>query len=211
MKRITRQIGLEVLAMIFALLLGCGPKVMVPPSIDLKVYENVGMIEFSSNAEGKLPQFVTLKFLEMIQSSQPGLRVLELGTKERVLKSVQRSQLDLKAIQDIGKHYNVDVIITGHLDITDVKPKVHLSTFIKSMQVQADVEASLNARLFETSNGATLWTGSSQGKETVAHVSLVANGPAHFDARDPENAYGKLVKGLVKKVTRDLRVRYVRK
>lgn len=211
MNRIIRQIGLHVLATIFALLLGCGPKVMVPPKIDLQVYENVGMIEFTSNAKGNLQQFVTLKFLEKIQSAQPGLHVLELGTKESVLNSVQYDQLDFKALQKIGKDYNVDAIIMGHLDITDVKPKVHLSTLITSMHVQAEVEAALSAKLFETGNGATLWTNSTRGKETVANVTMIANGPAHFDARDPENAYGKLAEGLVKKITKDFRVRYVRK
>ncbi len=76
------NISLLVLGMIPLILIGCAPKVMVLPRIDLKVYDNVGIVEFSSNAEGNLDQFATQKFLEAIQSSQPGVRILELGNKE---------------------------------------------------------------------------------------------------------------------------------
>ena len=211
MKRMIRQIWLRVAGTGFLIIVGCAPKVMVPPRIDLKVYDNIGMIEFSSNAKGNLHQFVSQEFLQTIQSSQPGVRILELGNKERVLKRVRRDRLDLEAIQALGKKYDVDAIITGHLDVTKVKPKVRLSASLKSMSVQAEVEASLRARLFESEDGATLWTSSARGRETVGHVTVVSGGPAHFDASDPENAYGKLVQGLVREITKDFQVRYVRK
>lgn len=211
MKRMKRQIWLHVVGIAFLILPGCAPKVMVPPRINLKAYDNVGMIEFSSNTEGRLLQFVTLKFLQSIQSAQPGVRILELGDEERVLKLVQRDRLDLGAIQAIGKKYNVDAVITGHLNVTGVKPKVRLSTLLESMSVHANVEALLSAKLLETAGGATIWTSSARGKETVAHVTLISNGPAYFDASDPEHAYGKLVQGLVKKITKDFRIRYIRK
>ena len=205
------NISLLVLGMISLILIGCAPKVMVLPRIDLKVYDNVGIVEFSSNAEGNLDQFATQKFLEAIQSSQPGVRILELGNKDGVLEAVQRNQLDFEAIVEIGKKYDVAALITGHLDVTDVKPKVQLSTLLRSMSVEADVEASLTARLFETKDGATLWTDSARSKQTIAHVRMVSNGPAYFDASDPEKAYGKLVHALVKEVSKDLRVRYERR
>ena len=189
----------------------CGPKVMVPPRITLKTYGNIGMIEFSSAAKGNLQQFATQEFLETIQESQPGLRILELGEQEQVLKAIRHNDLDLEAIQAIGEKYNVDAIIAGQLDVTDIKPKVRLSTVLRSMSAEADVEAFITVKLFETENGATVWTSSARGKETVAHVTIFSDGPAFFDADDPENAYGKLIHSLVKEITRDFRVRYVRK
>lgn len=193
------------------LLVGCAAKrVMVPPNIDLNAYNSIGMVQFSSNAEGNLDQFASQKFVQTVQASQPGIRVLELGDRERVLREIEQDELDYSAIQAIGQKYNVDAIIVGNIEVTDVKPTVDLSTLLSSMGLQADVEASLTTRLYETETGATIWTRSARGKETVAHVGMGTGGPVHFGASDPEDAYGKLVNGLVYRVTEDFRVRYVR-
>jgi hypothetical protein len=200
-----------VLGLALVAVLGCaGKKVMVPPRVDLNAYSKIGMVEFSSNAEGNLSQFASQKFLEAVQSSQPGVRVIELGSRERVLQSIERDQFDFDAVQAIGERYNVDAVIIGDVEVTDVKPRVDLSSILSTMSVSADVEASLTARLYEAESGATLWTNSARGKEVVGHVGVSTNGPTHFGATDPEDAYGKLVYGLVYRVTEDFRVQYVR-
>ena len=79
-----------------------------------------------------------------------------------------------------------------------------------SINISADVEATLTARLFETQSGATLWTQSARANESVAQVGYRKGGPVKFGANDPESAYGKLVGGLVYAVTTDFRVSYVR-
>ncbi len=210
MKRFPSQIFLVAICVALAVLAGCTKRVMVPPRVDLSAYNAIGLVTFSSNSEGNLQQFATQKFVETLQSSQSGVRVLELGTKEHVLKSVRRDQMDHESIRAIGEKYRVDAIIVGHMEVTDVKPNVSFSALITTMSVSADVEASLTTRLYETDSGATAWTSSVRGKENVAHVGLTSRGPVHFGADDPETAYGKLVYGLVYSITRDFRVRYVK-
>ena len=39
----------------------------------------------------------------------------------------------------------------------------------------------------------------------VANLNVLKNGEVMFDARDPERAYGRLVRELVLRTTRDLR------
>ena len=206
-----RKIWLSIIGAALVILFDCGTKVMVPPKIDLRDYNNIGMIEFSSNTEGNLQQFATQKFLQAIQSKQPGVRVLELGNEERVLKSIQHNQLDLEAIKTIGKKYNIETVITGRLDVTDVKPKVEISSWLKLIGAQAVVEASLSVRLLDTERGTTLWTNSAEDKETVAGITIFSDGPIFFDASDPEEAYGKLVQELVNETTRDFQARYERR
>lgn len=211
MKSIKRQICVFLLGAGLAVLFGCGgAKVMVPPRIDLNTYQRIGMVDFSSNTEGNLDEFASQKFLETIQSSQPGVRIVELGDEQRVLKSIERDRFDYDAIQAMAKMYNIDAVIIGSMEVTDVKPKLNLSSILTSMSVQADVEASITARLYEAESGATLWTNSARGKETVASVGVSSGGPPSFSAGDPEDAYGKLVYGLVYQVTRDFRVTYVK-
>lgn len=177
-------------------------KVLIPPRLDLKNYEAVGLIQFTSNAKGSLQPFVTQKFLQSIQAAQPGIRVLELGTESAVLDSVQHSLMDIEAVKAIGQKYNVKGLITGNLEVTDVKPKLQVLSIIKSMGVQADVQAALTVRLFETQSGATAWTRSSNDKRTVAHVSLTGD-IVDFGAKNPEEAYGELAKSLVYRITDD--------
>ncbi len=212
MKNMNGKILHSALVIFVYLVFGCAPRqtIMIPPRIDLKAYHAIGVIEFSSNARGSLQKFASQQFIREIQSSQPGVRVLELGNEAQVLQSIQRSAFDLEAIKALGKKYHVDSVFIGYLDVTKVKPNIHLSSLLTSMSVEADVEASLSAKLYETQVGATLWTDSARTYETVAHVSISSDYPVDFGAQDPENAYGRLVNALVYRVTRDFRVRYER-
>ena len=80
----------------------------------------------------------------------------------------------------------------------------------QTLGVSADIEANLTAKLYDTYDGATVWTSSAKGRETVANVNILTGGGFYFDADDPAKAYGGLVDGLVDEVTYDLRVRYER-
>lgn len=211
MKRMNLQAWPCVLGIALTMLSGCSSKVLMPPRINLTTYNTIGMIQFSSNVEGTLEQFASQKFLQALQSAQPGVRVLELGDEHKVLQIIQHGQLDPAAIQAIGRQYGVDAVIFGWLEVSSVKPKVELSTMLTSMSAQAEVDAALTARLLETDSGATVWTNSVRGKQTVGHVSLASNGGIYFGARDPENAYGRLVHWLVGRATRDFRPYYAKK
>ena len=205
-----RRVWLCANLVILLLILGCGPKVMVPPEIDLAEYESVGLIDFNTEAEGTLGPFITQKFLQEISLSQKGARIIELGNMEEVLRSVERDRLDTEAIRIIGEKHNLSVLIVGDLMVSDVRPKVNISSIISSMSVKAEVEASMIVKLLETERGATVWTGAAQQKKNVAHVSIFSPNTIMFDAKDPEQAYGELTESLIEEVTRDLRVSYRR-
>jgi hypothetical protein len=182
----------------------CTPRVLVPPRIDLKPFGTLGMILLESNAKGTLAEYTSQKLLRSVQEAQPGTPVIELGTLSHVLGSIGRSDLDVEAIKHIGGKYGVGAIVTGRLEVEKVKPSISIRSFVKDMTVSAYVEAVLSARLVETRAGATVWSNSAQGRENVASVSML-QGDIRFDARDPEKAYGSLVKALVRAVTDDFR------
>lgn len=68
-----------------------GKKVMVPPRVDLQEFPVIALVEFSTNAEGNLDEFASQRFVETLQSSQPGVRVLELGQRDSVLATDRKS------------------------------------------------------------------------------------------------------------------------
>lgn len=205
------RIWLGLGCIIALLVLGCGPKIMFPPEIDLRDHESVGLIDFASEAEGKLGKFVTQKFMEEISYSQKGVRIIELGSMDSVLQSIRKNEMNPEATQAIGKKYKLKSLIIGNLEVSDIKPKLSLSSLVSHMSVKAEVEASIAVKLLETEQGATLWTASARDKKDVAHVSIFSGGAVHFDADNPEEAYGDLAESLIEEVTRDLKVSYRRR
>ena len=183
---------------------------MMAPRIDLMAFQRIGLVEFTSNAEGDLQTLASQEFIQSMQSSQPGVPVLELGDAEMVLSAIGRDNLDPDAVRAMGKMYNVDAVIVGNLEVTDVKPKVNLTQVLTSMNVQADVEAALTTRLLEAGGGATLWTRSARLTQAVAHAGVDSQGGIHFGAEDPETAYGSLVHDLVDQLTQDFRPTWVK-
>ena len=199
-----------ILSLSLLILFGCShtEKVRMPPTIDLKAYRTIGVIDFSITAESDLREYVTQHYIQAVQSAQPGVRLLELGSEERVLKTVSRKQLDLAAIKSIGSAYHVDALIFGHFSASEPKPNVRLSSTWQSMQASAVVEASLITKIWETDSGVILWTNSTARKKKVAGLKADTNGNIKFGASDPEEAYGHLVPELVYANTADFRSYY---
>jgi len=195
-------------------LVGCGGgtrtvRVAVPPRVDLAPYPMVGLVTFTSNAKGDLDRLGTQKFLQALQEAQPNTRVVELGSEQQILSSVNARAWDPATLRKVKETHGVDVLVMGRLDVEKVKPQLQLSTIVKSLSVRQDVNASLNTKLVETSSGATRWTDAAALTANVAHAKFNDRGQGHFGASDPEAAYGEMLKGLVWEVTDDFRTHYV--
>lgn len=188
---------------------GCAKRVTIeiPPQVDLQSYDAVGIVEFTSDAKGELPSLATQRFIEALQRSQPGVRVLELGNEEELKEAIGCNKLDYSAMNAIREQFGVEAVILGKLDVTDVRPNINLQDMMSALSASAEVDASLTARLLEAPLGVTVWTMSSRRTKKVAHVGM-SGGVVVFDAQDPDRAYGTLVEALVHDITRDFRVTY---
>jgi len=206
----TSKIMAAFLMLCFAILAGCShtEQVLIGPQMNLAPYRIIGVIEFSSNGEAELSQYVTQNYLQRVQNAQPEVRFLELGSQDLVLSKVSHKQLDYEAIKSIGRIYNVDAIMFGNLNLSEAKPKVSVSSTWQSMKAGAFVEASLITKLWETDSGVMRWTNSSQGKDSIARLSASTSGNFHFGAKDPKETYGRLIPQLVYANTADFRSHY---
>ena len=200
-----RAAGSALLVLAFAALPGCATDVLVPPRVDLQRYSSIGMIDFASKSDPELGSLASQTFLQSVQGAQSGARVLELGSLDKVLETVGSDTLDLGAVRAIGDEYGVEVLLTGHLDMSQVKPKLRVSRSLTQMSVRGDIEGVLTAKLQETNSGATVWTRTARGREAVAHASVISHGPADFGANDPEHARTKLTQTLAWQATDDFR------
>jgi hypothetical protein len=188
-------------------------RVAVPPRVDLHAYPSVGLVTFSTSADtsADLERMATQRFLQEIQAAQPGTRVVELGREADVLASVHRSAWDPQTLRAVKEANGVDAILLGRLDITKAKPRIQLSTsaLFKGLDVHADVNATLTARLLETGSAATMWSDSSRLTTNLANASVNNRGGGHIGVRDGESAYPGMIDQLVCDVTDAFRTHYV--
>ncbi|MDP2915104.1 MAG: hypothetical protein Q8O91_06595 [Candidatus Aminicenantes bacterium] len=180
---------------------------MFPPRVNLDRFGTIGLIQLRSEAKGNIAEYATQVFLEVLVKSQPGARIKELGREDEVLRDIEANRLSPDALEALRRRFGVDAVIFGTLEVSNIRPRVDLATIISTLSVSAEVDAVLTARLLDTRDGTTLWTDSARDYKTVAQVSVLRGGGIFFDARDPEQAYGTLIRALVMRTTRDFQWR----
>ncbi len=202
--------SLAVLPIAAALACG-GSRVLVPPRIDLRQHEVLGIVEFSSNKEGELGPLATQRFMEAARVDQGLVRIVELGSEEEVVRDAGIRRLDQAAYKALGEQRNVATIFTGQLVISDIRPAIRITPGLADMSVAADVDATLTVGMFETASGASIWNRSASVTRRVGQVSLLGNRDVVFDADEPERAYGELIDALVALVTEEFRATWQRR
>ena len=204
-----RWIPVLVVAALLALV-ACGPKVMLPPKVNLRDYEVIGIIQFESTNEGGIGSYATREFMEAARRDQGMVRIVELGTEADLLAEVNRPWLDQTAFKQIGEKYSVRTVIVGELVISNIRPEIAITPGLSFMNFGAEVDASLAVKLVETTYGASVWSTSASATRKVGEVSIFGGKDFMFNARDPEKAYGELVDILVRKAVQDFQVRWER-
>lgn len=184
-------------------LFGCGgsrqparQRVLLPPTLNLVPHKNIGLFEFSvENAKGNLHELATRRFEEYVLAAQTGIEMREF------------TRADSSRIFSRADTSGVPVAFFGHLKISNVKPSGHLTASL-SPSMQATVTVELSVWLVNTKTGGVMWRRSSQSTEKVGGLSFIGGTPS-FSAKDPNDAYGRLVNQLVYNVTYDVRSTWV--
>ena len=208
---IRNRIGLMFVLLLTMTLVSCGGKkitVEIPPQIDLTTQGTIGVVSFDVHSDTKLPGDITLKFIQHIQSAQPGVPILELGNQANVLSEVGLSVLDTEAVKAIGKKYGVDLLLTGTLEVTHSLPDVKFGQDLASMSAASYARGNLNARLRQTSTGAIIWSNGSHGKWKLAGLNLTSGNLSSIGMNNFEDTYKKMLQELAKVGTIDFRKSY---
>jgi hypothetical protein len=183
---------------------GCGgsrrpvrQRVLLPPTLNLVPHRNIGLFVFSvENAKGNLHEFATQRFEEYVLAAQSGIEMREF-------KSADSSRVFAQASDSNG----CPVAFFGHLKISNVKPHGGLTAGLAPV-MKATVTVELSVWLVNTRTGGVMWRRSSASTEEVGGLSFIGGTPS-FSARDPNDAYGRLINQLVYNVTYDVRSTWV--
>jgi hypothetical protein len=202
-----RALGTVAILLVSMVATGCGPgriRVMVPPRIDLKAHEVIGVIEFNCSSENELGPFATQRFIDVARQDQGMVRIVRLGTESEVLEAVGQNRLDPAAFKAAGEKYGVQTIATGDLVFSEVRPKVSIGQSLTHLGVSADVHATLAVQMVEAASGASLWSRSAGATQRIGGASF-SKDSVGLAIDDPEKAYQGLVNGLVYAVTPEFR------
>jgi hypothetical protein len=182
--------------------------VKLPPQVDLKEWPVIGIVEFTADTHRELAPEATRKFIMNLQSAQPGVRLLELGGESELLQAVQRKAMDPDAIKAIGAKYGVQAVFSGRLRVTENTPTVTFSRDLSSASAGASINGGLDAKLQETSTGATVWSNGAHGEWSIGGLTLGAGGISDAGYTDPKEKYEAMIRELVEVATDDFRPRY---
>ena len=199
--RVTR---VAICFLILLAVFGCGgsrrparQRVLLPPTLNLVPHRNIGLFIFSvENAKGTLHEFATRRFEEYVLAAQSGIEMREFT-------SADSSRVFSSSVDSSG----VPVAFFGHLKISNVKPSGGLTAGLSPI-MQATVTVNLSVWLVNTRTGGVMWRRSSQSTEKVGGLSFIGGTPS-FSAKDPNDAYGRLINQLVYNVTYDVRSTWV--
>jgi hypothetical protein len=195
-------------AVLVLLAAGCASRtieVEIPPRVELGS-STVGLITFAGVPDNRLSQSTTQRFMAAIQEAQPGVRFLELGTTDQALRSVNRERIDPETVRILGQRHKVDSVVTGGYEISEGKPKVSVDR--DAVRASASVHIAMTARLWDTKDGATIWSNARNGDWPVSKLRLEAGQLPSVRISDPEESYGDFMRQLVRAVTADFRPRY---
>jgi len=177
--------------------------VAVPPRVDLRLFPTIGVIDFSAQPSGDLEQVATRIFLGNLQAAQPGVRLLELGSRDKVLLEIGSRELDFQAIRAIGARYGVEAVLSGAVELSEPRPDLKLSPSLTSLSAQARIDGKMNAKLWEAASGATVWTNSSWGNWSIGGVNISNGGAASAGFRHPREKRDEIVLELVRALNGD--------
>ena len=189
---------------------GCASRTVeieIPPRVDLRS-ATIGMVSFTAVPADKLSQATTQRFMAAIQAAQPGVRFIELGPLDPLLRSVGRERVDPEAIQIIGQRYKVASVFTGNYEISEAKPQLSIDKDLSSVRASSRVHMEMAAKLWDTQDGATVWTQSRNAEWPVANLRVGAGQPVSVSVSDPEERYGEFTRQLVHAITGDFRPQY---
>lgn len=195
-----------------AMLAGCTKtvRVNVPPRMDLSRYETLGLVEFASNANPAINAHATRQFQEHIQSAQPGTPILDLGTREALLKTMGARQFDVDTIKRIGEKYGVAAIFLGDIAYSEPKTDIKITDIDKlEGGVRTEIRGDISSKLVETRTGASVWSSSAWATRQIGKLRVSAEDGVSGRMSD-SNPREEMVPALVFHLTQDFRPRSVR-
>ncbi len=191
---------------VFFFIYSCASYLTVPPVVNLSPFNKIGLITFEiKNAEGVLDEMATEIFLSQLLGSQQGVRIIELGKNNDILRKINRDSLDTDSIKTMGKEFGVDTVLHGKIIVSNIVSRVNIRGLLHNVSIKATFTMTADSKLYSVKDGAILWANSTTRRGTAAYVHMTKSLIPYFDVRDMDESYRKFVRKILFSLTRDFR------
>jgi hypothetical protein len=196
-----------------ALLAACARTelVQVPPRVNLSAYGTLGVVAFDSNGGPAVEARATRDFQAHVHGAQPGTRLVDLGSREKVLAAVAARDFELEALRKIGAKYGVDAVFLCEVTYSDPKTRVKVTDLTRlAGSASTSIRGDMACKLVETRSGASVWSSGAWATRQIGRLSVspergvVAKG----DSEDPREA---MLAAMLGHLTDDFRPGTVRR
>ena len=146
----------------------------------------------------------TIDPVEYMQRARSAPNTVELeGTLSAQIFEA-RQGTKIWSTSTLGRKHDVDAVLVGELWADTIDPVEYMQR-ARSAPSTVELEGSLNARIFETRQGAAIWSASALGKKPINPARVDAWGSKSVDLSHLEKARAALVQDLVAQATADFR------
>ena len=198
-----------VLLLSLAALWGCASQtvsVVAPPRVDLQGYRALGLVDFASNSSPSISAQTTRRFESHVRAAQPGIRIVELGSRESLLAAVGSREFDAQALRKIGQQYGVDAIFVGNLTYSEANTELGIGDDARPEGgTPAELRGDISFELIETRTGTSLWSSSASARRPIGRMHVSAAAGASGAVRGLSNPREAMLPTLVYDLTEDFR------
>jgi len=182
------------------------PIVLVPPAMDLALYEPIGIITFTAeNAKGDIEEMSTQIFLKQLTQYQKA-PVIEMGDLDSVLRKAGVKALGPETDRTVGEVFGVKSFFVGSVKVSKLKPQVDIGAALNQrLRVRASTDITATVRFMSAESGATLWTDSSTLNGTLGVLSAGEGETPYVGVRDQDQAARDFLNELFYELTWDFR------
>jgi hypothetical protein len=166
------------------------------PALDLSNVGRLGVLPFAAVGEAELEPLARRTLVAAIRKAQPRAEIVELRSAPAA------GTLDAAAARKLGRAYGVDAVLVGQFWADAIDP-VEFIRRARASSVDVELEGTLSAQIFETRNGAALWSTSALGARPITQVRVNAWGMETVDSAYLRGLRIQLVDELVAQASAD--------
>ena len=174
---------------------------MIPARVGLQEFPRIGLVRLDGpNAD--LAERATLEFQHRLLAARPGVQLLELGAVEHA---------DPEGIGALARERGLDAVFVGEVGFSKVSSSFGVTSSLIGVQAKSEIDGTLSVRLLEPRSGATVWTGYSGRRATVASAAVDTTGAGGMGVSDVEATKRAMIGEMAQEITEDFRDQWLRK
>jgi hypothetical protein len=169
-------------------------------ALDLSRVGKLGILPFAAVGDVSLEPVARHGFMSAVRNAQPRAALLDLRHE------APATSLSSAAARALGREHGVDAVLAAQLWADPIKP-VEFMRRARKGEEDLGLEGTLAVQIYETQNGALIWSANATGRRPITRIRIDAWGQKSVDAAHLYSLRLAVVEDLVAQATEDFHAR----